>query len=96
MGMLSWLWGEAAPQQVQVVERQAPSFEQRLERIVRNSRGLSSRTQDERDELIQDVSEALDILDGAIDVLQAADLADRAKRTRARLRTIRTRAEQAA
>jgi hypothetical protein len=96
MGLMNWLWSEPAPEQVRQVEQTAPSFEQRLERIVRNSRGLSSRTQEERQALIEDVTEALDIVEAAIGVLEAAELADRAKRTRTRLRTVRTRAERAA
>jgi hypothetical protein len=96
MGLLSWLWSEAAPEQVKKVEHQAPNFEERLIRIVQNSQRLSSRSQEERQALIEDVAEALDILDSAISSLDAADLADRAKRTRTRLRTIRSRAEQAA
>ena len=96
MGLLSWLWNETAPEQVTTLERQSPSFEQRLERIVNNSRRLSSRTTEERQQLIEDVTEALDIVEAAIGVLEASDLADRAKRTRIRLRTIQTRAKQAA
>jgi molecular chaperone GrpE (heat shock protein) len=96
MALLDWLWSQAAPVQVTEVEQQAPSFEERLTRIVRDSRGLSSRTQEERESLIIDVTEALDILDSAINVLDAADLAERAKKTRSRLRTIRTRVERAA
>jgi molecular chaperone GrpE (heat shock protein) len=96
MALLDWLWSQAAPVQVTEVEQQAPSFEERLTRIVRDSRGLSSRTQEERESLIIDVTEALDILDNAINVLDAADLAERAKKTRSRLRTIRTRVERAA
>lgn len=96
MGILSWLWNEPASSQVQTVERESASFEQRLERIVQVSRGLSGRSQEEREQLIEDVTEALDIIDGAIGVLEASHLADRAKRTRTRLRTIRTRAERAA
>jgi glycine/serine hydroxymethyltransferase len=96
MGLLSWLWSQPAPVQVREVEHQAPSFEERLTRIVQNSRSLSSRTQEERQALIEDVTEALDIVEAAIGALEAAELADRAKRTRTRLRTIRTRAERAA
>jgi molecular chaperone GrpE (heat shock protein) len=96
MGLLSWLWSKSAPEQVQEVERQAPSFEERLTRIVQKSQSLSSRTQEERQALIEEVSEALDIVEAAIGALEAAELADRAKRTRTRLRAIRTRAERAA
>ena len=96
MGLLSWLWDEPAPTQLQNVERQEPSFEQRLQRIAKNSRGLSSRTEEERQELITDVTEALDILESAITILRASELADRGKKVRTRLRTIRTRAQQAA
>ena len=96
MGILSWLWSEPASEQVLEVEQQTPSFEDRLTRIVQNSRGLSSQTEEERQDLIADVTEALDILDGAIDALEAADFAERAKRARTRLRTIRTRAAKAA
>ena len=96
MGLLNWLWSEPAPEQVLKVEQQAPSFEQRLTKIVSNSGGLSSKTAEERKDLITDISEALDILDGAIQILGATDLAIRAKQTRTRLRTTRTKAEKAA
>ena len=96
MGILSWLWSEPAPEQVLEVEQQALSFENRLSRIVQNSYGLSSKTAKERQALVTDVTEALDILEGAIEVLEATDLGDRAKQTRTRLRTIRTKAGKAA
>lgn len=96
MGLLSWLWSEPATAQVQTIESQEPSFEQRLNRIVQNSRGLSDRTEEERQQLIDDVKEALDIIESAIGVLEATSLGDAAKRTRTRLRTIRTRAQKSA
>lgn len=96
MGLLNWLWSEPAPEQVQQVEQQAPRFEDRLASIVQNARGLSSRTHEERQALIEDVSEALDILDAAIAALQAANLVDQVKRTRTKLRSIQTRAKRAA
>lgn len=96
MGILSWLWSEPAPEQVLEVEQQTSSFEDRLAWIVQKSRGLSSQTEEERQALVTDVTEALDILEGAIKVLEATDLADRAKQTRTRLRTIRTKAGKAA
>lgn len=79
-----------------VIEREEHTFEQRLQRIVAASRGLSDRSEEERQMLIEDVTEALNILDGAIDVLNATELARRAKKTRGRLRTIKTRAQNAA
>ena len=96
MGILSWLWDEPPQAQVRNIEQQEPSFEQRLERIVKNSHGLNHKSESERQQLIEDVREALDIIEGAIDVLAASDLAERAKRTRTKLRAIRTRAQRAA
>ena len=96
MGVLNWLWGHSAPEVVREVERAEPSFEERLVRLTTASRGLAQRSEEERARLIEDVTEALDILDGVISALEAAEVADRAKRTRTRLRTIKTRAQKAA
>lgn len=96
MGVLSWLWGASSGEQVMMIEREEPTFEQRLQRIVATSRKLSSRSEEERQALIDDVTEALDILDGAIDILEVTELAERARRTRAKIRRIKTRTLNAA
>jgi hypothetical protein len=96
MGLLSWLRSAPSVQQVMTIELEEHTFEQRLQRIVTASRGLGNRSEKERQVLIEDVTEALDILDGAIDILNATELAQRAKKTRTRLRTVRTRAQNAA
>jgi hypothetical protein len=96
MGVLSWLFNTSPDEQVETIEREEPAFEDRLRRIVTASRGLSDRSEQERLALIEDVTEALDIIEGAIQILGATDLAVRAKATRTRLRTVKTRAQKAA
>ena len=96
MDLFSLLRTRSSSQQVLEVEQRTQSFEERLAKIIHSSRGLSGRTSDQRLQLIEDVTEVLEILEGAIDVLETAALVDRAKRTRTRLRTIRTNAQRAA
>lgn len=93
--MLDWisrLFAAPASQQVDVIEQQAPSFEERLESILRRSRGMRHREDRELAAFIEDVDAALGILEQAIDILERPDLEARAVRVRTRLRKSRTRA----
>jgi len=93
--MLTWLAGlfSASPtEQVRVLEQRAPTFEERLQQIVDQSRGFREKSQAELDEFIDDVDSALGILERAIDVIDREELEARAVRVRTRLRKARTRA----
>lgn len=93
--MLDWisrLFAAPASQQVEVIEQQAPSFEDRLESILRRSKGLKHREDHDLAAFIEDVDAALSILERAIDIIDRPDLEARAKRVRTRLRQSRTRA----
>ena len=96
--MFEWiqrLWSEPAPKQVQVIEQNEPSIEDRLERILIRSRGVKAQSDSDLLDLIEDIDAVLSILESAIRILDSSDLDKRAKNLRIRLLKARTRADNA-
>jgi Na+/phosphate symporter len=93
--MLSWLvnlFSASPTDQVVILEQRIPTFEERLEKIIHQSRAFQEKNQEELNEFIEEVSSALGIIEQAVDVIDRDDLVARAVRVRTRLRKAKTRA----
>lgn len=95
--MLSWLqslWSAPAEQQVQVIEREERSIEERLERVVNRSR-IKGSTDVELSELLEDINIILQVLESALNNLDAMEMHNRATDLLARARRKKARVEKA-
>ena len=95
--MLSWLqnlWSAPAEQQVEVIEQKERSIEERLERVVSRSR-IKGRTDVELDELLEDMDIILQVLQSALNNLDAEEMHDRATDLLARVKRKKARVEKA-
>jgi hypothetical protein len=96
--MIDWLrqiLGFSPQQQLIEIEVREPSLEERLARILTRVGRLGARSAQEFEELINDLNVVLDILDKIVTSLENIAGTERAKDLRKRLRSKRTRAENA-
>ena len=95
--MLSWLqnlWSVPAEQQIEVIEKKERSIEERLERVVSRSR-IKGSTDNELDELLEDIDYILQVLQSALNNLDAAEMHDRATDLLGRAKRKKARVEKA-
>lgn len=94
--MFTWLqnlWSAPAEQQVEVIEQKERSIEERLERVVGRSR-IKGRTDVELDELLEDMDIILQVLQSALNNLDAEEMHDRATALLARVKRKKARVEK--
>jgi hypothetical protein len=95
--MLSWLqnlWSAPAEQQVEVIEQRERSIEDRLERVVNRSR-IKGSTDVELEELLEDINVILDVLQSALNNLDAQEMQDRAANLLKRAKSKKARVQKA-
>ncbi len=96
--MYDWvrkLVGLPPAQQLELIELEEPSLEERLDRLSRKLGGYSKKDKDELDEIIKDLNVVLDIVEKLISKLEIVADDERARNLRKKLLNNRTRAEKA-
>lgn len=88
------LWSTPVEQQVEVIEQKECSIEDRLERVVSRSR-IKGSTDVELEELLEDINVILDVLQSALNNLDAKEMQGRAANLLKRVKSKKARVEKA-